>query len=560
MFIIRQAIFKIIKTVVLCLLILFPGKIFSAVEETNSFSISSVIINGKSSSVKGHKITLGLFYKPRQILFLFPINTNVVQSLPRIRFKLDGYENNWRDAPDSMSVAIRFLNSAGDQVGQNIFPVSGESAGWSGSIQTSPLTHRREVITVPMRATRLTATISSAGSASSVGVYVVADFMISRTPVTVNYEQAGEATSLTLSGWKQDGLHKSMAEMVSVGDGLHKAFAIIDKDKTAHAEWHTSALSSPAIVPGEQLIMEWNEMFSVGDGNFFQSAYYENLPEGKYVFHVAECDVYGNPTKNEMLFNVVILPIFWQTSWFWIVFITVLCGVFWGGSRYLTWYKIRREIISLKSQQKLYKERLRIAQDIHDDLGARITQISLLSATAPDRGALSAQAHQDFEKIFQMSNGLIFALYETVWAINPEKDNLEALGSYICQQVAELCKVKQLHCRFDISNLPAHIQISSQIRHNIYLAAKEAVNNVIKHANASEITIQIKLVNDCLVVSIRDNGCGLVAGKIKRGNGLANIENRMNNIGGAFLIESSIGHGTVIHLQLDLASSGVSSQ
>ncbi len=203
-----------------------------------------------------------------------------------------------------------------------------------------------------------------------------------------------------------------------------------------------------------------------------------------------------------------------------------------GLVRYLTWHKVRRELIVLKSQQALERERLRIAQDIHDDLGARVTQISLLSAMAQDNSEFSEKARLEFAQVSQMSRDLVAALYETVWAVNPENDNLDAMGNYICQMVTMLCERSQLRCRFYVSDLPKNPQVSSQSRHNLSMVVKEAVHNVIKHAKASEVVIRIEFTGEVLHISISDDGCGFQIAEQASGHGLINMKRRLEDIGG----------------------------
>jgi signal transduction histidine kinase len=213
---------------------------------------------------------------------------------------------------------------------------------------------------------------------------------------------------------------------------------------------------------------------------------------------------------------------------------------------------MRQEMVRLQHQQELEQERLRIAHDIHDDLGARVTQISLLSALSHDNPAFPEKARAEFDQISRMSRDLVSALYETVWAVNPENDNLDALGNYLCQMVNQLCEQAQLRRRLHVADLPGAIQISSQTRHNISLTVKEAVHNVIKHANASEVTMRVGLENLRLSVSVHDNGCGFQPSKRPAGNGLANMRRRMDKIGGSCAIESQPGEGTTVRLQLAL--------
>jgi signal transduction histidine kinase len=198
----------------------------------------------------------------------------------------------------------------------------------------------------------------------------------------------------------------------------------------------------------------------------------------------------------------------------------------------------------------LEQERLRIAHDIHDDLGARVTQISLLSAMAQENPAFPEKARADFDKVSKMSRELVSALYETVWAVNPENDNLEALGNFLCQMVKQLCEQTQLRCRFHVMDLPHQIQVSSQTRHNISLAVKEAVHNIIKHAGASEVTIRMFYSDGFLDVSVHDDGTGFAPADNISGNGLSNMRQRLHNVGGSCFVESASGQGTTVRMRL----------
>jgi len=213
---------------------------------------------------------------------------------------------------------------------------------------------------------------------------------------------------------------------------------------------------------------------------------------------------------------------------------------------------MQREMVGLKNQRLLEQERLRIAQDIHDDLGARVTQISLLSAMAQGDQAFPERARASFDNISQMSRELVSALYETVWAVNPENDNLDALGNYLCQMANQLCSQAGLRCRLDVVDLPRKIQVSSQMRHNITMAVKEALHNVIKHANAKAVTLHASLVNGGLSISVKDDGRGFQMANVAAGSGLNNMKRRLSDIGGACSIASEPGAGTTVTMSLEL--------
>jgi signal transduction histidine kinase len=301
-------------------------------------------------------------------------------------------------------------------------------------------------------------------------------------------------------------------------------------------------------------VVEWNEMYSMGSGNFWQ-ANYDQLPAGQYTFHVRGLDVMGQSTGAEASVDVFVPQPFWKTSWFWGVAVITITALMLGISRYFVWHRMRREMTRLKQQRALEQERLRIAHDIHDDLGARVTQISLLSAMSQENTTFPEKARADFDKVSKMSRELVAALYETVWAVNPENDNLEALGNYLCQMVKQLCEQTTLRCRFHVQDLPHDVQVSSQTRHNISLAVKEAVHNIIKHAKASEVTIRMVFTDDFLDVSVQDDGSGFQLAKTIPGNGLSNMKQRLQNIGGNCVVETEAGKGTSIRMRLRIRPS-----
>jgi signal transduction histidine kinase len=540
------------------------GGVFAQPAATRSgprVAFRAASVNGKNVSLRRNG-TMNLGSSPQNVFFDFgPTNDSSAPAM-RVRYRLEGEDASWRDGPGEMLLAVRFYNSAGDQIGQNTFKVMGESAGWNGSVTNSPLTHRREVVVVPDQAARLWIVLSSgAGPPATVGVYVVANLTVSRftgssqpmllmeSPLDFGFE---EESSRNPPGWTRDGNHSSMAKIVTLSENpVQKAFAIQDDDALSHAEWHNIMESAPAVTPGEHVVVEWNEMFSMGMGNF-GGAHYDTLKEGTYQMHVAEFDLLGRPCGAEQVFPVIVPRPFWRTSWFWSIVAMLAVSLSFAWARYVVWRRMRLEMLRLKSQQALEKERLRIAQDIHDDLGARVTEISLISALAKTKPAGSASA--DFDRISNLSRELVSALYETVWAVNPENDNLDALGNYLCQITNKLCEQAQLPCRFEMLELPAAVQVSSQTRHNIIMAVKEAVHNIIKHAKATEVTLSAAYDGRALLIAIRDNGCGFAEGSSPAGNGLTNIRRRVKTIGGHCSILSTVGKGTLVEMRLELPS------
>jgi signal transduction histidine kinase len=551
---------KISTLVIFILWTIFPAPAqpSPANQPANALEIQTITVDGKPVPLpSGGNANLGSF--PQNIVFGFGVGPDPGRSPTRIRYKLEGYENTWHESDCEMSVAVRFFDEGGDQMYQEIFNVKGESAGWTGSLKTSPLTHRRETLTVPPRASRLWVSISSAGPPAAVGIYVVADLLVSKSsgnspPVVLirspfDHQSPDNLAEDPPPGWVRDGIHASMARIIRFGqDPATKAFAILDDDPISHAEWRTLKEAAPAVTPGDHIVIEWNEMYSMGVGNF-RFIQYPNLPPGNFRLRVMGVDPMGIPTGTEASLAFLVPHPFWKRPWFWGTILVLVTAGLIGGTRYWGWRKMRHEMLRLKNQQVLEHERLRIAHDIHDDLGARVTQISLVSAMAHNNPAFPEKARADFDRISKMSRELVSALYGTVWAVNPENDNLDALGNYLCQMVNQLCEHTQFRCRFHVSELPREVHVSSQTRHNISMAVKEAVHNVIKHAKASEVAIHMAFKDDLLTISVRDDGCGFLVADTFTGSGLNNMKSRLDDIGGSCSLESGPG-GTVVHLRL----------
>jgi signal transduction histidine kinase len=480
----------------------------------------------------------------------------------RLRYTLEGYESTWHEGVAVMGLTVRYADEHGDQIGQTIFEAKGQSAGWNGMLNNSTLSHRRETLVAPPRAARVWVTISSGiGPPATVGIYVLADLVLSRLSPTNSAAEVllhpvfepGSANSAPAL-WVRDGIQPSMAKVVELGnDPKVPAFAIVDENPLSHAEWHNRRETGPTIAPGDRLLLEWNELFSIGVGDT-RSAIYPSLPAGEFRFRVQELTALGTPTGVENLLKLhVPLPI-WETPFFWPAVLTAIIAGSIGISRYLAWYRMRHEVLRLKHQRALEQERLRIAQDIHDDLGARVTQISLLSAVAQGDLSFPEKARTDFDRISQMTRELVSALYETVWTVNPENDNLDALGNYLCQMVNQLCVQARLRCRLNVLDLPRDIQVSSQTRHNIAMAVKEAMHNVIKHAKAQEATLHVSLVGRQLIVSLKDDGRGFQPLDHSVGSGLKNMQRRLVDLGGNCSVQSKLGSGTIVEMSLIIKS------
>lgn len=469
----------------------------------------------------------------------------------RVQFKLEGVDTGWRQNRSEMSLMVRFGNAGGDQVGQRTFVVEGISAGWRGSIENSTFTERRETVRVPADGALLTLAISSSGPPTAMGIYVVRGLKVFRSSpagAELLFEAASDRDDASIRDWKRSGTRPSMAKMVRVGSG--NAFCIIDDDPNAHAEWNLPPAAAPKVKPGELLTLEWSEMYDIGTGSRFE-VNYGRLNAGHYRFFTNELDATGASLAVQHQLDFVVLQPFWKKPWFWITGSIALGLLVWLGGRAIIQKRIRLHLARVEQEHAIERERLRIARDLHDDLGARLTHISLVSGLAENEPQ-STSTRENFQRISSMARELVAALYQTVWTVNPEHDHLESLVNYVCQLTQNLCETARIRCRIHSCEVPSERRVTSETRHNVTLAVKEALHNAIKHAGAAEITVRMEFQDPRLQITIADDGHGFDSATVAAGNGLGNMRRRMTLIGGTLSIESSRETGTQIHFEVPI--------
>ena len=280
-------------------------------------------------------------------------------------------------------------------------------------------------------------------------------------------------------------------------------------------------------------------------------AYYSKVPPGHYRFHVIACNEDGVWNETGSVLDVTVQPQFWQTCWFRTTAILCLVGFIVAVVRYLSTQKLQRQLQMLKQQEALEKERSRIARDLHDQLGANLTQVALLGEMAEADKNSPEEIESHAQQISQTARETTRSLDEIVWAVNPSNDTLDGLVNYVCKYAQEYLALAGLRYRAEVpAQLPAVI-IPPEVRHNVFLAFKEAVNNVVKHAQASEARIRLQLQPGNFTLEIEDNGRGLGgpdANAAPARNGLRNMRKRMEDIHGEFSISPGTEGGTMVRL------------
>lgn len=281
---------------------------------------------------------------------------------------------------------------------------------------------------------------------------------------------------------------------------------------------------------------------------------FPRLPAGQYRFEVIASSDTGNWTIEGASVSIIVKPFFWETWWFkfGIASLTALIAggiVFLGLRR-----KHQNQLQKLAAREDLEKERSRIARDIHDDLGASLTHISLLSQS------LSTEKDQPKSAINQIrstTRELMRSMDGVVWAISPEHDKFDDLANYLSSYAQEFLNAAEIRCRllFPV-DLPDR-RLSAQLRHNLLLAFKEALNNIVKYAGASEVRISLEPAPNSFSLKIQDDGSGLDSAistdRTHAGNGMANMEERMKEIGGICIFESSPEKGTLVEFKIPIS-------
>jgi len=296
-------------------------------------------------------------------------------------------------------------------------------------------------------------------------------------------------------------------------------------------------------------------------GNDARMVRYTDLLPGNYHFNVTACneDGFWNPTGASL--DIEVLPHFWQTKTFQLAVSLLLLAAIVGAVRYISTQKLHRELQTLKQKEVLERERARIARDLHDQLGANLTQVALLGELAEADKNLPSEVESHAQQISLTARETTRSLDEIVWAVNPSNDTLEGLANYACKYAQEYAALAGLPCRVDFpAQLPA-TAIPPEVRHNVFLSFKEAVHNVVKHAQAREIWIRLRLQPDRFAMEVEDNGRGLDKERINQSrNGLRNMRKRMADIGGKFSISSGANGGTLVQLTAPISGMNAKSK
>lgn len=351
---------------------------------------------------------------------------------------------------------------------------------------------------------------------------------------------ASRPQRVTIESVRVDGQPLAQARPLEVSSQMHKL----------QFEFSVLCLSTPRHVQTQYrldgLDTEW---LPAGNSTI---ASYARLPPGNYAFRVRAVTGLG---AGEQIEDSVLLTVprpWWQQG---ITVGTALCLLVGGVAviaRAWSTRRLRRRLEGLQREHAIERERARIARNIHDDVGASLTHISLLTQTT--RGD---HAPEQLQRIHETTREITRSLDEIVWAIDPQHDTLESFAGYLGSYAQRYLQAANIRCRLEIPEQLPTSPLTSQMRHDLFLCCREALHNVVKHAHASAVTLRMGAESKRLTISIEDDGVGLGdPGKTSppgSGNGLRNMDQRMQALGGSFRIAPNPARGARVTLSIPLS-------
>lgn len=274
---------------------------------------------------------------------------------------------------------------------------------------------------------------------------------------------------------------------------------------------------------------------------------YGSLPPGAYTFEVIAINADGVESTEPASLHFTILPPIWQRWWFIATGIVILTIALYAAHR----IKVRRVL-------EIEKIRSRIATDLHDDIGAGLTHIGLLSEVAIRKAGMQKEGQNSksrtnntvgelnaaMQRVGSIARELSSDMSDVVWSINPNHDSVEALQHRLTAFAHEICKAKNIELKLDISDHIANRRLNPEVRRNLLMIAKEALHNAVKYSDCKALTLEIKSDGNEIIVAVEDYGDGFDANGTAKGNGLVNMRGRAEKLGGECKVVSEIGKGT----------------
>lgn len=517
---------------------------------------------GITNLVRGGKLTLPA---PGRLEFSFAPLDEATEQPVRLRYKLEGVDRDWREAGGEMQILVITYGESGHVLSCTRFRMVGESAGWRRAVEKSEFQQRREVLTLPPGTERLEVLLI-VQDWEILGIAAITDLRVLHRGDSGPAEniwpdpKVEEGRDLDSPGgepryWTRGRFGARMAHVLKLPPPAQgHALVIADEDLHIAPSWQADLPLGGKARGGDTLTFEWREAFSVGVGGRSQAGFSPPAP-GDYVFRVTAVTPAGEPIGSEAALAFSIPQVIWKRPSVIAVGLAAFVLLITAVVRMMIRRRLQVRLDQVERRRRIERERLRIAQDIHDDLGASLTHIGLLGQTAHEKMARPHAAWEDTERLRALTANLTQKLDEIVWAISPRHDTMESLFSYLTDLAGEFLGAAGIRTRIHFPDQLPNWGLPPGLRHNVFLATKESLNNIVKHANATEVHLRLAILPGAFQLTIEDNGDGsspppqpppAVSRPVH--HGLEGTKERIESLGGKCAFDSAPGRGTRVIL------------
>ncbi len=260
-------------------------------------------------------------------------------------------------------------------------------------------------------------------------------------------------------------------------------------------------------------------------------------------------DTWMRPRVYEAPVSLPEVKSFWQQRWFQVSLIAVIASALLGGL-----FLSGMLLLKLQSERVVRRERARIANDLHDNLGGGLTQLVLLGeAVRRELGGETGRSGEKLKRLCEQARAMGRNMKETVWLINSQRDTVSELASFLARYAETFFRDTPIRCRFAIEEDLPEAPCGLGVRRNLLLGVKEAFNNALRHSGASEVEFIVERRRGQLRIVVRDNGAGFDVDATAPGEGLRNLELRAREAGGELALRSKPGAGTEVEFVTPLA-------
>jgi signal transduction histidine kinase len=477
-----------------------------------------------------------------------------------VRCCLEGTDAPWQPALQGMLLICEVLDHKGEIVSRASFASTGQSLGWSGDLYETPLVSRLEPLFLPDNSRSVRITLSS-GTPDTTGQIVIDNLSIQPpsqpSDSTSSWPNEGfekgelmDSVSGIPSGWERGGADPAIARLVR--RSATRAIGLVDGEQTATGTW-TSVLSLPTIARGgRSVLLSWDEAYDVVGGGFFRASYL-NIPPGNYHFRAIAVTRNPDPASAQLELPIMVRTPLWENPWFRPTATAAVVGLF----ALVILQTYRRRALSrfskLNLRHTLQGDRARIARDMHDDLGTRVSSLIMgTSLVQRDLEKDPVATRRHLARMGSAARDLATAMDELIWAVNPANDSLDQLASHLGGLVQDMFHDERFRLQIRVPTDLPPIPLRAEFRHHFSLAVKEALHNVLKHAGPCEVSLEVKKVGNEFIAMIQDTGRGFNPSEPAEGNGLLNLHSRLAELGGSCELESTPAGGTTVVLRCTL--------